>query len=137
MWYYDIYPSFKVTVAIWPRVLINIHLSIIFVLTETGKLIARHTVPQSLSQYMVICSDGEKPLMVLYLVTQLKFQGVLCFTSTLEATHRYSTYIALTNNDLCCQMYYLRVSDQAKGVQFMCTLHEKKKNLVFVVLLRE
>lgn len=134
MWYYDIYPSFKATVAIWPRVLINIHLSIIFVLTETGKLIARHTVPESLSQYIAICSDGEKPLMVLYLVTQLKFQGVLCFTSTLEATHRY---IALTNNYLCCQMYYLRVSDQAKGVQFMCTLHEKKKKSYLCGLLRE
>ena len=90
MWYYDIYPCLKANIAIWPGMLINIHLNIIFVfLTETGKFVARYTVPESLSEYMVICSDGEKPLMVLYLVTQLKFQGVLCFTSTLQSTHRY------------------------------------------------
>ncbi|XP_015762958.1 PREDICTED: ATP-dependent RNA helicase DDX51-like [Acropora digitifera] len=62
---------------------------------STGKLIARHTVPESLSQYMAICSDGEKPLMVLYLVTQLKFQRVLCFTSALEATHRLFLLVKL------------------------------------------
>lgn len=52
------------------------------------KSVARYTIPEGLSEYMTTCNNGEKPLIVLYFLTQLKFQGVLCFASSLEATHR-------------------------------------------------
>ena len=48
----------------------------------------RYSIPEGLSEYMTVCNNGEKPLMVLYFLTQLKFQRVLCFASSLEATHR-------------------------------------------------
>lgn len=119
------------TVAIWPRMLINIHLSIVFVFTATGKLIARHTVPESLSQYMAICSDGEKPLMVLYLVTQLKFQRVLCFTSTLEATHRYLHCIKPTMIYVARCITYEWVT-RPKEFNLYVTYHEKKRKILFL-----
>ena len=31
---------------------------------------------------------GAKPLMVLHILHQLKFKHILCFTNSLEATHR-------------------------------------------------
>ena len=49
---------------------------------------ARYSIPEGLTEYMTVCNSGEKPLMVLYFLTQLKFQRVLCFASSLEATHR-------------------------------------------------
>ena len=52
----------------------------------------RFSVPEGLSEYMTVCNRGEKPLMVLYFLTQLKFERVLCFASTLEATHRYCAF---------------------------------------------
>lgn len=82
----------------------------------TGKLIARHTVPESLSQYMAICSDGEKPLMVLYLVTQLKFQRVLCFTSTLEATHRLFLLVKLYGGVQVAEFSSNLSPQQRKGI---------------------
>lgn len=62
--------------------------------TDLGKptsdvpISGRFSVPEGLSEYMTVCNSGEKPLMVLYFLTQLKFERVLCFASTLEATHR-------------------------------------------------
>jgi len=38
---------------------------------------------------MVVCdSDGDKPLVLLAMMTTLNFQATVCFTASVEATHR-------------------------------------------------
>ena len=41
-----------------------------------------------MQEFYVQCTPGEKPLAVLQLVRSLGLQQVLCFTNTVEATHR-------------------------------------------------
>ena len=63
----------------------------LLVSTDPSGASVRYSIPEGLTEYMTVCNSGEKPLAVLYFLTQLKFQRVLCFASSLEATHRYST----------------------------------------------
>ncbi|KAL9965510.1 hypothetical protein ACROYT_G029316 [Oculina patagonica] len=63
--------------------------------TTDATTAARYSIPEGLSEYMTVCNSGEKPLMVLYFLTQLKFQRVLCFASSLEATHRLYLLVKL------------------------------------------
>ena len=62
----------------------------LLVSTDPSGASVRYSIPEGLTEYMTVCNSGEKPLAVLYFLTQLKFQRVLCFASSLEATHRYS-----------------------------------------------
>jgi len=44
-----------------------------------------------MQEYMVVCdSDGDKPLVLLAMMTALNFQATVCFTASVEATHRYA-----------------------------------------------
>ena len=66
----------------------------LLVSTDPSGASVRYSIPEGLTEYMTVCNSGEKPLAVLYFLTQLKFQRVLCFASSLEATHRYSRHDA-------------------------------------------
>ena len=39
-------------------------------------------------EYMTVCSAGEKPLVLLYMLKTLGFTRTLCFASSVDATHR-------------------------------------------------
>jgi ATP-dependent RNA helicase DDX51/DBP6 len=49
---------------------------------------ARYIVPETLQEYMVLCDMNEKPLIVLYLMLHQHMSATLCFTSSVETTHR-------------------------------------------------
>lgn len=49
----------------------------------------RYILPENLAEKMTICKPGEKPLVVIYLMKIMKYKGVLCFTGSIEATHRF------------------------------------------------
>jgi ATP-dependent RNA helicase DDX51/DBP6 len=44
--------------------------------------------PATLEESMYICNSGGKPLVLLHLLTAQGLDGVLCFTSSVESTHR-------------------------------------------------
>ncbi|XP_028407237.1 ATP-dependent RNA helicase DDX51-like [Dendronephthya gigantea] len=44
--------------------------------------------PFTLEESMYICNRGGKPLVLLHLLTEQQLDGVLCFTSSIESTHR-------------------------------------------------
>ena len=48
----------------------------------------RYTLPELLEEKMTICKPGEKPLLVVYFVKVLNYRRILCFTGSIEATHR-------------------------------------------------
>lgn len=54
---------------------------------EEGFLSVSQT-PATLEESMYICNTGGKPLVLLYLLKELKIDKVLCFTSSVESTHR-------------------------------------------------
>ena len=54
---------------------------------EEGFLSVSQT-PATLEESMYICNTGGKPLVLLYLLKELKIDRVRCFTSSLESTHR-------------------------------------------------
>ena len=49
----------------------------------------RFVLPEKLIQKIVIVAPDEKPLVVLYFLLELKYTRVLCFTKSIENTHRY------------------------------------------------
>ncbi|ELR22922.1 DEAD/DEAH box helicase domain containing protein [Acanthamoeba castellanii str. Neff] len=61
-----------------------------FSATSTGL----YKMPEKLQEYMVICSLAYKPLVLLYLLEMFDFKRTLCFTSSVESTHRL--YLLLT-----------------------------------------
>ena len=50
----------------------------------------RYITPEHLTEKMAVCSSGEKPLILIYMMKVLHYKGVLCFTGSIEATHRYA-----------------------------------------------
>ncbi|XP_035690541.1 ATP-dependent RNA helicase DDX51-like [Branchiostoma floridae] len=55
---------------------------------EKGTFVGKFTTPAGLQEYTVSCTAADKPLVVLHLLLNQKFQHVLCFTGSLESTHR-------------------------------------------------
>lgn len=76
----------------------------------------RYSIPEGLSEYMTVCNNGEKPLMVLYFLTQLKFQRVLCFASSLEATHRLFLLVKLYGGVQVAEYSSSLTPRQRKGI---------------------
>ncbi|PVD33916.1 hypothetical protein C0Q70_05178 [Pomacea canaliculata] len=54
-------------------------------------------------EYFVQCSVSEKPLLILHFLHYLKFRQVLCFTNTLEATHRLYLLVKLYGGIRVCE----------------------------------
>ena len=48
----------------------------------------QYSTPDTLKEHYIICKSGEKPLVLLYLLTDLGLSHVLCFTGSVESTHR-------------------------------------------------
>ena len=48
----------------------------------------RYMLPESLEQKFTVCRHSEKPLVVIYLVKVMEYKRVLCFTGSIESTHR-------------------------------------------------
>lgn len=68
--------------------------------TEEGRLVhagdARYVAPSTMEERMIVCSTaGDKPLMLLHLLCNLKLTGVLVFTKSVEAAHRLAALVQL------------------------------------------
>jgi ATP-dependent RNA helicase DDX51/DBP6 len=48
-----------------------------------------HTCVNWPQQFYVSCSAGEKPIIILHMLLNLGIESSLCFTSSVQATHRY------------------------------------------------
>ncbi|KAI9302128.1 P-loop containing nucleoside triphosphate hydrolase protein [Cunninghamella echinulata] len=47
-----------------------------------------YTTPAGLKEYMMICTSDKKPLLLIYLIHQLKIKSGLCFTKSVESARR-------------------------------------------------
>ncbi|XP_030849417.1 ATP-dependent RNA helicase DDX51 [Strongylocentrotus purpuratus] len=50
--------------------------------------VGKYTTPVGLSEYFVQCTAGEKPLVLQHFLLNLYFKQVLCFTNSVQTTHR-------------------------------------------------
>lgn len=48
----------------------------------------RFIIPPELVEKIVVVEEGEKPLVLIYLMMTLHRKRVLCFTKSIEGTHR-------------------------------------------------
>ena len=55
---------------------------------ESEEFDSHLSTPATLKESMYICNSGGKPLVLLHLLTAQGLDGVLCFTSSVESTHR-------------------------------------------------
>ncbi|KAL3842176.1 hypothetical protein ACJMK2_020218 [Sinanodonta woodiana] len=53
-----------------------------------GEFVGKYTTPAGLTEYIVECTAAEKPLIILHFLHNLKFRNILCFTNSVEATHK-------------------------------------------------
>ena len=49
---------------------------------------SKHLIPKELKEFMIIANKDRKPLIVWYLMEVLKYRKVLCFTGSVENSHR-------------------------------------------------
>lgn len=54
----------------------------------TASATKQYSIPAGLSEYLCVCRDGEKPLMLVHLVETLKSRQTIVFTSSVDTTHR-------------------------------------------------
>ena len=91
---------FSATLTRNPAKIANLHLQnpLYFHAASSG----RFTIPESLEEYEVVCqSTGEKPLVLVHLLQTLKLTQTLCFTKSVEATHRLFILLKYMNiNDV-------------------------------------
>merc|ERR1712048_1196522 len=55
---------------------------------EESKDETRYIIPTSLEESILISEASEKPMAVLHMMINMKYKHVLCFTKSVEATHR-------------------------------------------------
>lgn len=54
-----------------------------------GDFVGKYTTPAGLTEYYTECTPQQRPLVVLHYIHNLKFRQVLCFTNSVESTHRW------------------------------------------------
>ncbi|XP_013775579.1 ATP-dependent RNA helicase DDX51-like [Limulus polyphemus] len=60
---------------------------------RTGEFVGKYTTPEELKEYYTICEPSIKPLVVWYFLKHKGFKKVLCFTGSVENTHRLCTLL--------------------------------------------
>uniref|UniRef100_UPI00398ECB30 ATP-dependent RNA helicase DDX51 isoform X2 n=1 Tax=Pristiophorus japonicus TaxID=55135 RepID=UPI00398ECB30 len=53
-----------------------------------GTVANKYTLPEGLTEFYVPCHLNKKPLIILYFVLRMKFNRILCFTNSRDASHR-------------------------------------------------
>ncbi|XP_041367177.1 ATP-dependent RNA helicase DDX51-like [Gigantopelta aegis] len=61
----------------------------------SGDFVGKYTTPAGLTEFFIESSKAEKPLVILHFLHSLKFRQVLCFTNSVETTHRLYLLIKL------------------------------------------
>jgi len=56
---------------------------------------ARYQTPRELREFMVPCQAGAKPLVLLHLLRAHDFPPAICFTNSVEASHRLARLLQL------------------------------------------
>jgi len=49
-----------------------------------------YIIPEKLVEKMVVVEAHQKPLVLLHIMLKMNYTCVLCFTNTIESTHRYA-----------------------------------------------
>lgn len=62
---------------------------------DGDSLVKKYETPAGLTEKFVECTKSEKSLLLLYLMKELNFKQVLCFTNSVEATHRLCELLKL------------------------------------------
>ncbi|KAK6191413.1 hypothetical protein SNE40_003108 [Patella caerulea] len=62
---------------------------------ERGDFVGKYTTPASLQERHIECQAFQKPLMVLHCIHNLNYRQILCFTNSVESTHRLFLLIKL------------------------------------------
>ncbi|XP_063400701.1 ATP-dependent RNA helicase DDX51-like [Mytilus trossulus] len=62
---------------------------------KSGEFIGKYTTPAGLTEFYVECAAAQKPLAVLHFLHNVNFRNILCFTNSVEATHRLYHLIKL------------------------------------------
>ncbi|XP_060595741.1 ATP-dependent RNA helicase DDX55-like, partial [Ruditapes philippinarum] len=65
------------------------------IVEKPGDFVGKYATPSSLSEYYIETTSGEKPLIILHLLHHLKYRNILCFTNSVESTHRLFMLIKL------------------------------------------
>ncbi|XP_022320877.2 ATP-dependent RNA helicase DDX51-like [Crassostrea virginica] len=63
-----------------------------------GQFVGKYTTPLGLKEYTVEVDASEKPLVILHFLHNLGYRHVLCFTNSVESTHRLYHLIRLYGN---------------------------------------
>ncbi len=59
---------------------------------------------------MVVCRNEVKPVVLAYLINKLKLSQTLCFTSSLEATHRLTLLLRALITEHAVQFHFAEYS---------------------------
>lgn len=60
---------------------------------------AHYKIPETVEQNVIVCREDTKPLVVYHLLLQIKESQILCFTSSVESTHRLSLLLKLMSTE--------------------------------------
>ncbi|KAK7481852.1 hypothetical protein BaRGS_00026878 [Batillaria attramentaria] len=81
-----------------------------------GGFVGKYTTPEGLTEYFVECSAAEKPLVVLHFLHNLKFRQVLCFTNSVESTHRLYLLAKLFGGIKVCEFSSRQQGERRKKI---------------------
>lgn len=83
---------FSATLTSDPEKLANLclHYPILFncITSEQSAANPRQTIPENLHELMIIIDHDKKPLVLWHLIKDLKYKKILCFTDSIQSTHR-------------------------------------------------
>eukprot|EP00038_Savillea_parva_P009304 m.182638 g.182638 ORF g.182638 m.182638 type:complete len:706 (-) comp15584_c0_seq1:39-2156(-) len=82
----------------------------------TSQGAAHYSIPDTLSEHMVVCGAQHKPLVVLYFLLVKKATRMLVFVSTREAARRLTTLINFYDNVTCAEFSSTLTSQQRRDI---------------------
>jgi ATP-dependent RNA helicase DDX51/DBP6 len=99
---------FSATLTQNPRKIASLKLVNPKYFTATTEFI--YKIPSTLTQQMVVCRNEVKPVVLAYLINKLKLSQTLCFTSSLEATHRLTLLLRALIVEHAVQFHFAEYS---------------------------
>ena len=75
---------------------------------------SRYVTPETLQEYMIVCETDVKPLIILHLMLTRRMTSTLCFTSSLETTHRLYRLLQLYDEDFSVAEYSSSLSHEER-----------------------
>lgn len=85
-----------------------------------------YKIPETVQQFVIVCNEDKKPLCIFHLLSEMEEKQILCFTGSVESTHRLCLFLKHMNTEIKREGH----KDPLEIIEYSSNLTQHERNKI-------